>query len=72
MRSVATFATEVSLAIAGSVFRYAGGEGVYQHDPIQKCWRDLATAGQHFMVSDSAYENHGKFLLGHEDAKAFG
>jgi hypothetical protein len=24
------------------------------------------------LVSDTAYENHGKFLLGHEDAKAFG
>ena len=72
MRSVATLATEVALEIAGDAFRYAGGEAVYRHDPIQKCWRDLATAGQHFLVSDTAYENHGKFLLGHEDAKAFG
>jgi alkylation response protein AidB-like acyl-CoA dehydrogenase len=72
MRSAATLATEVALEVARNSFRYAGGEAVYGSDPIQKCWRDLATASQHFLVSDSAYENHAKFLLGREDANAFG
>jgi len=72
MRSAATLATEVALEVARNSFRYAGGEAVYGSDPIQKCWRDLATASQHFLVSDSAYENHAKFLLGREDAHAFG
>lgn len=72
MRSAATLATEVALEIARNSFRYAGGEAVYSSDPIQKCWRDLTTASQHFLVSDTAYEHHAKFLLGHEDANAFG
>ncbi|ETX04985.1 MAG: hypothetical protein ETSY2_25690 [Candidatus Entotheonella gemina] len=39
---------------------------------MQRCWRDLNTAAQHFMVSATAYENHGKFLLNQPDAKPFG
>lgn len=72
MRSVASFATEVCLDVVTRAFRYAGGEAVYGGDLIQRRWRDLNTAGQHFLVSESAFENHGRFLLGRADAQPFG
>lgn len=72
MRSAATLATEISLDVVTRLFRYSGGEAVYASNGVQRCWRDLNAAGQHFLVSESAYENHGKFLLGHPDAKPFG
>lgn len=72
MRSAATLATEVALESVTGAFRYVGGEAVYGADPLQRCWRDLNTAAQHFLVSESAYENHGKFLLDRPDAKPFG
>ncbi|MFT7598668.1 MAG: alkylation response protein AidB-like acyl-CoA dehydrogenase [Acidimicrobiales bacterium] len=72
MRSAASLATEVGLDVVGRLFRYSGGEAVYASSEIQRRWRDLSTAGQHFLVSESSYENHGKFLLGRPDAKPFG
>lgn len=72
MRSTASLATEISLEVVTSAFRYCGGEAVYGSSDIQRYWRDLNTAAQHFLVSESAYENHGKYLLGRPDAKPFG
>ncbi|WP_089718797.1 acyl-CoA dehydrogenase family protein [Candidatus Entotheonella palauensis] len=72
MRGAATLATRMALEIVTQAFRYAGGEAVYGANVLQRCWRDLNTAAQHFMVSDTAYENHGKFLLKQPDAKPFG
>jgi alkylation response protein AidB-like acyl-CoA dehydrogenase len=64
MRSAATFATEVALDVGTRAFRYAGGTAVYLTHVLQRCLRDLNTAAQHLMVSNSAYENYGKCLLG--------
>ena len=64
--------TDTILELVTTAFRYAGGEAVYAANPIQRCWRDLNTAAQHFLVSESAFENHGRFLLGRDDARPFG
>lgn len=69
MRSAATLATDMALEVVTSAFRYGGGEAVYGSNDLQRCWRDLNTAAQHFRVSESSHENHGRFLL---DAKPFG
>ena len=63
-RAVATFATEVALDVTESAFRYAGGRALFLSHILQRCWRDMNAAAQHFVVSDVAYENHGQFLLG--------
>lgn len=39
---------------------------------LQRCLRDLHAGGQHFMVSDSAYESLGQFRLGLPDAHPMG
>jgi alkylation response protein AidB-like acyl-CoA dehydrogenase len=72
MRSAATFSTEAALDVVTRSFRYAGGTAVYLTHILQRCLRDLNTAAQHLMVSNSAYENYGKCLLGLPDVNPMG
>jgi len=71
-RAVATFATEVALDVTESAFRYAGGRALFLSHILQRCWRDMNAAAQHFVVSDVAYENHGQFSLGIPGADPMG
>jgi len=70
LRAVAVHATEAALDVVTSAFRYAGGGALHESSPLQACLRDLNAAAQHFMVSDSAYEALGQFVLGHPSAEA--
>ena len=63
-RAVATFATEVAVDVTESAFRYAGGRALFLSHILQRCWRDMNAAAQHFVVSDVAYESQGQFVLG--------
>ena len=69
LRAVAVHATETALEVVTSSFRYAGGAALYDSNILQRCLRDLNAAAQHFMVSDSAYEALGQFVLGHPSAE---
>lgn len=69
LRSVAVHATEAALEVVGGSFRYAGGAALYESSALQRCLRDLNAGAQHFMVSDSAYEALGQFVLGRPDAE---
>jgi len=64
LRSVATLATEVAVAVTTQAFRFSGGTALYVTHVLQRCLRDINAAAQHLMVSDAAYENYGQFLLG--------
>ncbi|PKB82814.1 MAG: hypothetical protein BZY88_03655 [SAR202 cluster bacterium Io17-Chloro-G9] len=68
MRAAASFSTEVAADVVSQAFRYGGGTALYQSHVLQRCLRDINAAAQHNMVSDTAYENHGKFALGLPDA----
>jgi alkylation response protein AidB-like acyl-CoA dehydrogenase len=68
MRGVATLATDVAVDAATQAFRYGGGAALYRTNILQRCLRDINAAAQHVVVSDVAYENHGRFLLGFRDA----
>ncbi len=70
MRSVATYTTDVSADVASQAFRYGGGSALFTTSILQQCLRDINAAAQHQMVSDTAYENHGQFMLGLPDARA--
>jgi alkylation response protein AidB-like acyl-CoA dehydrogenase len=63
LRGAAVLATRIALDVVTQAFRYAGGSAVYDTSPLQRCLRDLNAGAQHFMVSDSAYEALGRFLL---------
>ncbi len=70
LRSTATFTTDVAVDVVSQAFRYGGGSASSLTSVLQQCLRDMNTAAQHQMVSDTAYENHGQFLLGLPDARA--
>jgi alkylation response protein AidB-like acyl-CoA dehydrogenase len=64
LRAVAVHATDAAVDVTTRVFRAAGGSALYLNHPLQRCLRDLHAGAQHFMVSDSAYEGQGQFMLG--------
>jgi alkylation response protein AidB-like acyl-CoA dehydrogenase len=64
MRSCATYTTEVAADVVSQAFRFGGGSALFTSSALQQCLRDINAAAQHQMVSDTAYENHGQFLLG--------
>ena len=69
LRSVATYTTDVAADVVSQAFRYGGGAALFTSSVLQRCLRDINAGAQHQMVSDTAYENHGQFLLGLPDAR---
>ena len=69
MRSCATYTTDVAVDVTSRAFHYGGGAALFTTSILQQCLRDVHAAAQHQMVSDTAYENHGQFLLGLPDAR---
>ena len=47
-----------------SVFPYAGASSVYSSEPLQRCFRDLHTAGQHIYVGAEAWKRCARIALG--------
>jgi alkylation response protein AidB-like acyl-CoA dehydrogenase len=72
MRAAAALATEVAADIVTQAFRFAGGGAVYRTHRLQRLLRDINVAAQHLMVSETAYEACGQFLLGLPDADPLG
>ena len=64
LRGAATYVTEVAQRITTMAFHAAGGGGLFESNPLQRCFRDVHAAGQHFMVSTSSYQGFGQFRLG--------
>jgi indole-3-acetate monooxygenase len=54
----------VAVGTATMAFHFAGATGLHHPHVIGRLLRDLNTAGIHQVMSDTAYENHGKFRLG--------
>ena len=69
MRSLCSYTTDVAVDVVTQAFRFAGGAALFDSSILQRCLRDINAAAQHQMVSDTAYENHGQFMLGLPDAK---
>jgi indole-3-acetate monooxygenase len=46
------------------VFRLAGADVVYAHHPLQRCFRDIHTAGQHILLSAGRDQAYAKVRLG--------
>jgi len=64
VRAAALYATDVAVETVTQVFHFAGNTGLHHPHVIGRLVRDLNTAGLHQVMSDTAYENHGKFRLG--------
>ena len=46
------------------MFRLAGADAVYAHHPLQRCFRDIHTAGQHILFSTGRDQAYAKVRLG--------
>jgi alkylation response protein AidB-like acyl-CoA dehydrogenase len=64
MRAAAVYATEISLEVARTMFRYAGAKSLYVGNVIERCLRDIQAAAQHGIVNDVSHELHGQTMLG--------
>ena len=64
VRAICVHATEVAIGVATMAYHFAGNTGLHHPNVIGRRLRELNTAGIHQVMSDTAYENHGKFRLG--------
>ena len=64
VRAIALLATDIAVETVTQVYHFAGNTGLHHPHVIGRLLRDLNTAGLHQVMSDTAYENHGKFRLG--------
>jgi alkylation response protein AidB-like acyl-CoA dehydrogenase len=67
-RAAAVYITEVAQRVTTVAFQAAGGGALFDTNPLQRCFRDVHAAGQHFMVNQSAYRALGQFKLAQPDA----
>jgi alkylation response protein AidB-like acyl-CoA dehydrogenase len=59
-------AGEVAKAVVQAAYDIGGGTSVYEHCPLQRCFRDVHTASQHAQVQSANFETVGRVLLGLE------
>jgi indole-3-acetate monooxygenase len=64
VRTMGVYATDVAIEIATMAYHFAGNTGLRHPHVLGRLLRDLNTAGLHQVMSDTSYENHGKFRLG--------
>jgi alkylation response protein AidB-like acyl-CoA dehydrogenase len=67
-RAASTYITEVAQRVTMTAFQAAGGTALFDTNPLQRCFRDITAAAQHFVVSQSAYRAVGQFKLAQPDA----
>jgi alkylation response protein AidB-like acyl-CoA dehydrogenase len=71
MRASAVLCTQAAVEIATQAFRFAGGAALFLNNELQRCMRDVNAGAQHLAVSEVAYENHGRFVLGLAEASPY-
>ncbi len=64
VRAICVFATDIAIETVTMAYHFAGNTGLHHPHILGRLLRDLNTAGLHQVMSDTAYENHGKFRLG--------
>jgi alkylation response protein AidB-like acyl-CoA dehydrogenase len=67
-RAAGTYVTEVAQRVTSVAFQAAGGGALFDANPLQRCFRDIYAAGQHFNVSQTSYRALGQFKLKQPDA----
>jgi alkylation response protein AidB-like acyl-CoA dehydrogenase len=63
VRAAASYVTEVAQRVTTVAFQSMGGGALYDTNPLQRCFRDIYAAGQHFMMSQSSLRALGQFKL---------
>ena len=62
-RAASTYVTEVAQRVITVAFQAAGGGALFEANPLQRCFRDIFAAGQHFAISQTSYRALGQFKL---------
>jgi alkylation response protein AidB-like acyl-CoA dehydrogenase len=52
------------IEVVDSVFRLSGGGALYDHSPLQRCWRDINAGSHHGYFSEYHETRVGRALLG--------
>jgi alkylation response protein AidB-like acyl-CoA dehydrogenase len=66
MRLAVNHAVSESVAVVDAMYTLAGGAAVYADSPLQRQFRDIHVATQHFMVAPNTLEIAGRLFLGLE------
>ena len=64
LKSAALHAMAVGVQAVDTVFALAGGSALFDHNVIQRCWRDINAASHHIYFSDDHKARTGRMLLG--------
>ena len=64
MRLAVNHAVSESVAVVDAMYTLVGGTSVYAASPLQRQFRDIHVATQHFMVSPNILETAGRLYLG--------
>ena len=56
--------TEHCVAAVDVLYHLAGSSAVFQSSPLERCFRDVHTAAQHFQVQEGRWETNGRVLFG--------
>jgi alkylation response protein AidB-like acyl-CoA dehydrogenase len=64
VRAICLLATDIAVDIASKAYHFAGNTGLHHPHVLGRLLRDLNTAGIHQVMSDTAYENHGRYRMG--------
>jgi alkylation response protein AidB-like acyl-CoA dehydrogenase len=64
VRAIAVYATDLAVWVVTNTYHFAGNTGLHHPHVLGRLLRDVNAAGLHQVMSDTAYENHGKFRLG--------
>jgi alkylation response protein AidB-like acyl-CoA dehydrogenase len=57
-------AMRACVSAVDAVFRLSGSAAVYSTHPLQRCFRDIHTAGQHIFYADEAWARYAKHRFG--------
>jgi alkylation response protein AidB-like acyl-CoA dehydrogenase len=68
VRAAASHVTEVAQRVTTVAFQSIGAGALFDTNPLQRCFRDIHAAGQHFMMSRSSFQALGQFKLSRPDA----
>jgi len=66
MRLAVNHAVSEAAAVVDAMYTLAGGAAVYAASPLQRHFRDVHVATQHFMVAPNTLETAGRLFLGLE------
>ena len=60
IRALGSWVTKQSLDIVTFAFQFAGGSVLHSTNPLQRNFRDMYAAAQHFMGSPTHIESYGR------------